>query len=55
MQQDQLQEAEKSLQTYLALDDQKKQPDAQSRGRVQALLLLSQLAEKRKNFAGAEK
>ena len=55
MQQDQLQEAEKSLQTYLALDDQKKQPDAQSRGRVQALLLLSQLAEKRKDFAGAEK
>ena len=50
-----MQEAEKSLQTYLALDDQKKQPTAQSRGRVQALLLLSQLAEKRKDFAGAEK
>ena len=54
-QQDQLQDAEKSLQTYLTLDDQKAQADGQSRGRVRALLLLSQLAEKRKDFASAEK
>lgn len=54
-QQDQFQDAEKSLQTYLTLDEQKKQADGQSRGRVQALLLLSQLAEKRKDFSGAEK
>ena len=54
-QQNELPEAEKALQTYLDLDQAKGPSDVQSRGRVQTLLLLSQLAEKRKDFGAAEK
>ncbi|GAA4336822.1 tetratricopeptide repeat protein [Variovorax defluvii] len=47
--------AESSLKRYIAMADAPgNNPEARSRGQTQAFLLLSQLAERRKDFVGAE-
>ncbi|WP_077001590.1 tetratricopeptide repeat protein [Variovorax sp. KK3] len=47
--------AEASLKRYIAMaDTQADNPEARSRGQAQAFILLAQLAERRKDFVGAE-
>ena len=47
--------AETSLKRYIAMADTPgSSPEARSRGQTQAFILLAQLAERRKDFAGAE-
>lgn len=47
--------AEASLQRYLELASQQRDADERTRGMAQAYIQLSQLAERRKDFAGAER
>ncbi len=47
--------AETSLQRYLELASQQRDADERTRGMAQAYIQLSQLAERRKDFAGAER
>jgi tetratricopeptide (TPR) repeat protein len=46
--------AESSLKRYIGLADTQRDAEARSRGQTQAFLLLAQLAERRKDFKGAE-
>ena len=46
--------AESSLKRYIGLADTQRDAEARSRGQTQAFLLLAQLAERRKDFTGAE-
>ncbi|MGJ7508326.1 tetratricopeptide repeat protein [Variovorax sp. GT1P44] len=46
--------AEASLRRYMSLASSQRDPDAQERGLTQAYLLMSQLSERRKDFAGAD-
>ncbi|MBT2322894.1 tetratricopeptide repeat protein [Variovorax paradoxus] len=46
--------AETSLKRYVGMADTQRDAEARSRGQTQAFLLLAQLAERRKDFAGAE-
>ena len=46
--------AESSLKRYVAMADTQPDAEARSRGQTQAFLLLAQLAERRKDFVGAE-
>lgn len=46
--------AEASLQRYIALAQEQRQGDERSRGMAQAYLSLAQIAEKRKDYPGAE-
>ena len=46
--------AEASLKRYIGLADTQRDAEARSRGQTQAFLLLAQLAERRKDFVGAE-
>jgi tetratricopeptide (TPR) repeat protein len=46
--------AEASLQRYIALAQEQRQADERSRGMAQAYLSLAQIAEKRKDYPGAE-
>ncbi|MBT2303510.1 tetratricopeptide repeat protein [Variovorax paradoxus] len=46
--------AESSLKRYIDLADTQRDAEARSRGQTQAFLLLAQLAERRKDFKGAE-
>ena len=47
--------AEASLQRYLTLASQQRDADERTRGMAQAYIQLSQLAERRKDYAGAER
>ncbi|WP_309905122.1 tetratricopeptide repeat protein [Variovorax soli] len=46
--------AESSLKRYIAMADTQPDAEARGRGQTQAFLLLAQLAERRKDFVGAE-
>lgn len=46
--------AEASLRRYMSLASSQRDPDAQERGLTQAYLLMSQLSERRKDYAGAD-
>ncbi|MDM0077142.1 tetratricopeptide repeat protein [Variovorax sp. J2P1-59] len=46
--------AEASLRRYMSLASSQRDPDAQERGLTQAYLLMAQLSERRKDFAGAD-
>ena len=54
LQDNQLPQAQTSLERYVALAQQQKPQDETTRGLAQAYLSLSQLAEKRKDYAAAE-
>ena len=54
LQDDQLAPAQASLERYLTLAEMPREEDESSRGLAQAYVSLAQIAEKRKDFAGAE-
>ena len=54
LQDNQLAQAQSSLERYITLAQPQAEEDEQNRGLIQAYLQLAQIAEKRKDFAGAE-